>query len=90
MKGYQMQTIQLQIDDSKVDVFLNLIDNLKDGIVSKLTILDEEKNEYVSTKQFRLDKEFFQKNLEDIKSGKTKTLTHDEVWNKIDKKTQAS
>lgn len=85
-----MQTIQLQIDDSKVDVFLNLIDNLKDGIVSKLTILDEEKNEYVSTKQFRLDKEFFQKNLEDIKSGKTKTLTHDEVWNKIDKKTQAS
>jgi len=27
-----MQTVQLQIEDSKLEIFLTLIDNLKDGI----------------------------------------------------------
>jgi hypothetical protein len=33
-----MQTIQLQIEDSKVDIFLNLIQNLKDGIIKSYTL----------------------------------------------------
>jgi hypothetical protein len=84
-----MQTVQLQIDDSKLDTFLNLIDNLKDGIVQKLTILDDEQ-EYINSKQFLSDKEYFQNNLNDIESGKTETITHNEVWNQIDKHTHAS
>ncbi len=90
-----MQTIQLQVDNSKLETFLTLISNLKDGMVKNLTVmpsdeLDKETKTYMQTKQFEKDKAYFQKCLDDIENGKTKTLSHDEVWNCIDKHTQAS
>lgn len=89
-----MQTIQLQIDDNKLDTVLNLIENLKDGIVKNITIksdgLDAETKAYLETEQFQKDKAYFQECYDDIKSGKTKCLSHDEVWEKIDTHTKAS
>ncbi len=74
-----MQTIQLEIEDNKVDVFLNIIQNLKDGIVKNFTIknndiLDDDTIEYIKTEQFQKDKQYFHKCLEDIESGKSKLI----------------
>jgi len=78
-----MQTIQIQVDDNKLDTFLNLINNLKDGIVKNLQIQDDDvldKNtlEYTKTEQFQEDKKYFQNCLDDMENGKTKSLNQDE------------
>ncbi len=38
-----MQTIKLEIEDSKVDVVLNIIKNLKDDVINKYEIINEQK-----------------------------------------------
>jgi hypothetical protein len=38
-----MQTIKLEIEDSKVDVVLGIIKNLKEGIVTKCEVVAEDK-----------------------------------------------
>lgn len=38
-----MQTIRLEIEDSKVDVVLNIIQNLKDNIITKYEIINNQK-----------------------------------------------
>ncbi len=57
-------------------------------MVKNLTVipsdeLDNETKTYMQTKQFEKDKAYFQKCLDDIENGKTKTLPHSEVWNSI-------
>ena len=83
-----MQTIQFDIEDSKLNTFLTLIENLKEGMVKNLTIsndskLDEETIAYMTTSQFKKDKEMLHQRLANIESGKTKCITHDEMRNKI-------
>ena len=38
-----MQTIKLEIEDSKVDIVLNIIQNLKDNIITKYEIVNNHK-----------------------------------------------
>ena len=38
-----MQTIKLEIEDSKLNVVLNIIQNLKDGVISKYEIINDDK-----------------------------------------------
>lgn len=38
-----MQTIKLEIEDSKVDVVLNIIQNLKDNVITNYEIISEQK-----------------------------------------------
>lgn len=88
-----MQTVRLQVDDSKLDTFLTLIENLKDGIVQNVTVnpsddLNCEDQIVVDGEQFKKDKIYYNKCLEDIQNGKTKILSHDEVWSSIDSHTQ--
>jgi len=71
-----MQTIQFDIEDNKIDTFLTLIENLKDGMIKNLTVshdnkLDEETIAYMKTPQFQKDKKMLQQRLADIESGKT-------------------
>jgi len=44
-----------------------------------------DRKDYLSSKQFQEDKAYFQKAHEEVKSGEAKMLSHDEVWNDIDK-----
>ena len=37
-----MRTIKLEIEDSKLDVVLNIIQNLKDDVVKKYEVLNED------------------------------------------------
>ena len=84
-----MQTIQFNIDDNKLDTFLTLIENLKDGIIKNLTVsnnnhLDKDTLAYMKTSQFQKDKAMLQQRLADIESGKTTCIPWDEGFNELD------
>ncbi len=46
-----MKTIQLQIDDSNYESFLNIIQNLKDGFIKSFRVESSDSIEYVSSKE---------------------------------------
>lgn len=73
-----MQTVQIQLEDSKLDTFLNLIDNLKDGIVKNIRVksngIDEDTKAYMQTQQYQEDRAYFHKCYEDLKDGTTELL----------------
>jgi hypothetical protein len=52
-----MQTIKLEIEDSKVGVVLNIIQNLKDNIVTRYEIVNEQKEskDFVNISQKSLE-----------------------------------
>jgi hypothetical protein len=53
-----MQTIKLEIEDSKVDIVLNIIQNLKDNIITKYEIVSEikEHKDFVNISEKSLEK----------------------------------
>jgi len=77
-----MQNIQMQIEDKYLDTFLTLINSLKDGMVKHIHI--DENN---SDKEVR---DYFQSSLAAIENGKTKLISHDEVWNTINQHIKTS
>ncbi len=84
-----MQTIQFDIEDSKLHTFLTLMENLKEGMIKNLTVshdnkLDEEFVAYMKTSQFKKDKEMLQQRLADIESGKTTCIPWDEGFDELD------
>jgi len=84
-----MQTIQFDIEDSKLDTFLTLIENLKDGMIKNLTVssdnhLDEDTIAYMETSQFQKDKAMLQQRLMDIESRKTTCIPWDEGFDELD------
>lgn len=86
-----MQTIQIEVEDSKLETVLTLLENLREGIVKNITIdSDEELEAYKKTQRFQKDKASMQQALADIESGKTKTLSHEEVWDIIEQHTRVS
>jgi len=40
-----MRTIKLEIEDSKLDIVLNIIQNLKDDVVKKYEVFNEDKDQ---------------------------------------------
>jgi len=61
-----MQTIHINIEDNKVDVLLNIIQNLKEGIVDSYTISSASKEDAF----YDLRKKRLHLLREDMKSGK--------------------
>ena len=53
-----MQIIKLEIDDSKVDIVLNIIQNLKDNVINKYEVINEKKEnrEFMNISQKSLEK----------------------------------
>jgi len=53
-----MRTIKLEIEDSKLDVVLNIIQNLKEGVVKKYEVLNEDKDQkdFIEISQESLNK----------------------------------
>jgi uncharacterized protein with HEPN domain len=56
--GENMQTIKLEIEDSKVDIVLNIIQNLKDNIITKYEIVSEikEHQDFINISEKSLEK----------------------------------
>ncbi len=53
-----MKTLQLEIEDSKLDIVLNIINSLKDGIVKKYEVKSDtrEENDFISISETSLEK----------------------------------
>lgn len=53
-----MQTIKLEIEDSKLDIVLNIIKNLKDDVITKCEIVNEKKEmkDFMNISQKSLEK----------------------------------
>lgn len=65
-----MKTIQLEIEDSSLDMFLSLINSLKDGIVKNFKIKEDD--------SFDETQMYFQKCLEEIDNSETELLSSQE------------
>jgi len=69
-----MKTIQLQIDDSNYESFLNILNNLKQGFIKKITISDS--IETVSDKEQKYYENLLKNMNEDDRSISSKdTIT---------------
>ena len=84
-----MQTIQFDIENNKIDTFLTLIENLKEGMIQNLKVssndtTDKEFQSYMKTTQFQKDKEMLQERFADIQSGKTTCIPWDEGFSDLD------
>lgn len=53
-----MQTIKLEIEDNKLDIVLNIIKNLKDDVITKYEVLNEQKEskDFINISQNSLEK----------------------------------
>lgn len=53
-----MQTIKLEIEDSKLDIVLNIIQNLKEDVIAKYEIVNDEKDQqdFIKISQKSLEK----------------------------------
>ena len=53
-----MHTIKLEIEDSKVNIVLNIIQNLKDDVITKYEIINEnrEQKDFINISQPSLEK----------------------------------
>ena len=45
MKGLLMRTIKLEIEDSKLDIVLNIIQNLEEDVVKKYEVINEDNDQ---------------------------------------------
>ena len=75
-----------------MQVSINVEDDLYNEAVNSGIDMQSKFNEYLTSvlnnKHFTEDKKYFQDTYSDIKSGKAEMISHDEVWEKIDKHTQ--
>ena len=53
-----MQTIRLEVEDSKLDIVLSIIQNLKDNLIAKYEIVHEakENRDFITLSQKSLEK----------------------------------
>ncbi len=80
-----MQTIHINIEDNNVDVLLNIIQNLKEGIVDSYTISPTQKEDaFFETRTKRLHTL-----REDMKSGKEPMYDFETATDELLKELQA-
>ena len=70
-----MQTLMIQVKDDFMTEFMKMIDNAKDNVIVK------------KDKNLELDPYFYerQKKLQQIIKSEGDTISHDELWSKVNK-----
>ena len=85
-----MKTIHFQVEDDLYKKVVSSGMDMQSKFNEYLLTLFDKKEIYMSSKQFKEDKAYFQNSLEEIDSEKVKTLSHDEAWEQIEKHTKAN
>lgn len=86
-----MKTIQVQIEDDKLELFLNIIQNLKEDVVNSFTI---QSNDNIK-QNLKIDPFFYERQKElcqikdDIKSGKMKMYNFNDSMDELLEELQA-
>jgi len=74
-----MQTLAVQVEDSYVQDFMNYVNNHSENItISKDRNLELDPYFYERQKELHQD-------LEDVESGKAEMISHDDLWDNINK-----
>ena len=74
-EGADIQTVQLDIADDKLDTFLTIVANLKKDIVQGIRLKDDA--------DYQESRTYFQTALQDIEEGKDTLLSQDEYNNEM-------
>jgi len=74
-----MQTLSIQIQDSYMQQFLNFVKESHSNIT-----VSKDKNLELDPYFYERQKELHQ-DLEEVESGKAEMISHNELWNNIDK-----
>lgn len=76
-----MKEIYLQVNDDKFEIILSLLNNLKDGIVQKMSVKnklqDTYTQQYMQSSQFQRDKQEIEKCLQDLENNKSNPLAQE-------------
>ncbi|MBN2824685.1 MAG: hypothetical protein JXQ76_05130 [Campylobacterales bacterium] len=56
-----MSHIQFQVDDSYLDTVLNILDNLKEGMIHNIEVVDD--SAYLQSEAFQKDRAYMQDRL---------------------------
>jgi hypothetical protein len=85
-----MQTIQIEnnLYNDIIKYGIDIQTELKNSIEN---FLEKKKNsDYLGSKDFEKDRAYFHDALEGIESGKTKAVSHEDVWEAIENHTKVS
>lgn len=74
-----MQTLAVQVEDNYVQDFMNYVNNHSNNIT-----ISKDKNLELDPYFYERQKELHQ-DLEDVESGKAEMISHDDLWNNINK-----
>jgi len=82
-----MQTIQIEnsLYNEIMKYGIDIQAELKNAIENFLE--KKRKHDYLASKEFQEDKAYFKEALEGIELGKRKTISHEDVWEAIEKHT---
>ena len=84
-----MQTIQFQVEDSLYNEIVKRGINIQDELKLALNKILYKKESYLNSQNFQDDKAYFQNALDEIESGEVKLLSHNDVWEQIEKHSKA-
>ncbi|MDK9693772.1 MAG: hypothetical protein OEL19_05965 [Sulfurimonas sp.] len=85
-----MQTIQFQVEDSLYNEIVKRGINIQDELKLALSKILHKKESYLSSQNFQDDKAYFQNALDEIDNGEVKLLSHNDVWEQIEKHSKAN
>jgi len=74
-----MQTLAVNIEDNYIQDFINYVNNHSNDIT-----ISKDKNLELDPYFYERQKELHQ-DLEDVESGKAEMISHDDLWNNINK-----
>ncbi len=75
--------ITLNVDDDTYNTLLNSGIDLKEQLNEVIATLT-----YKTTKEYRENKVYFQRILDEVTSGKAELVGHEDMWGAIDEKTR--
>ncbi len=81
--------ISLDIQDDVYKKLVNAGVDMQSKFNEYLTTLSNKKDTYSNSQQFQDDKKYFHDTLKDIESGKARLVSHNEVWEEIEKHTSS-
>jgi hypothetical protein len=85
-----MQTIQIEnnLYNDIIKYGIEIQTELKNSIEKFLE--KKKSHDYLGSKEFQEDKDYFEDALDGIESGRTETVSHEDVWDTIEKHTKVS
>ncbi|MBN2826205.1 MAG: hypothetical protein JXQ76_12820 [Campylobacterales bacterium] len=76
-----MSHVELHVEDGYLDTVLDILDNLKEGMIHDICVVDDS---YRDSKAYQDDREYMQKRLRAIESGEMKLVPFCEGWEELD------